>query len=159
MDKNSKKEEMARSETEHKKMHEQGIAHVHIKDLGDVDVVIKSDESEHSHGTDSHTHGEEIDTHREGHSHSHHHDPTHTKKILNRFSRAIGHMEHIKKMVENDTDCSEVLVQLAAVKSAVNNVGREILKEHLTHCIFDALEHGDNDAVQTLESALDQFMK
>ena len=56
-------------------------------------------------------------------------------------------------------DCSDVLVQLAAVKSSVNNIGREILKEHLTHCIIDSVEHGDDDVIDTLNQALDQFMK
>ena len=68
-------------------------------------------------------------------------------------------MQHIKVMVENDVDCSEVLIQLAAVKSAVNNIGRELLKEHVAHCIVES-EHSDNsDALDMLNTALDQFMK
>ena len=95
----------------------------------------------------------------DGHVHAHKHDPAHTKKILNRFSRAIGHMQHIKLMVENETDCSEVLIQLAAVKSAVNNIGRELLKEHVAHCIVDSAHGDDSDALDMLNTALDQFMK
>ncbi len=81
------------------------------------------------------------------------------KAILNRMNRAIGHFQAVKKMVENDEDCSEVLIQLAAVKAAVNSIGREILKEHLSHCIVDAVESGDQDAIQALNSAIDKFMK
>ena len=44
--------------------------------------------------------------------HGHVHDPEQTKKISNRLARAIGHLESIKKMVEDDRDCSEVLIQL-----------------------------------------------
>ena len=97
--------------------------------------------------------------HHHDHSHGHSHDEAHTKKILNRFSRAIGHMQHIKVMVENETDCSEVLIQLAAVKSAVNNIGRELLKEHVAHCIVDSAQDDNSDALEMLNTALDQFMK
>ena len=143
------------SEKEHERMHRENLAHVHIRNHGQVTVRVATDEekekkiryidqeSEHSHH----------------HEHKHEHDAEHTKKILNRFSRAIGHMEHIKVMVENGDDCSEVLIQLSAVKSAVNNIGRELLKEHVTHCIVDSVEEGDTDAIDMLNLALDQFMK
>lgn len=81
------------------------------------------------------------------------------KAIVNRMSRAIGHFESVKKMVENDEDCTDVLIQLAAVKSAVNNIGREILKEHLSHCIVEAVSTGDDEAVAMLNTAIDRFMK
>ena len=89
------------------------------------------------------------------HTHSH----EHTKAVLNRLSRAIGHLESIKKMVENGRDCSEVLIQLSAVKSAINNTGKIILQDHIEHCIVDAVEHGDRDAIKELERAIDRFMK
>ena len=91
------------------------------------------------------------------HTHTHSHD--HTKAVLNRLSRAIGHLESIKKMVENGRDCSEVLIQLSAVKSAINNTGKIILQDHIEHCIVDAVEHGDRDAIKELEKAIDRFMK
>ena len=56
-------------------------------------------------------------------------------------------------------DCSEVLLHLAAVKSAINNTGKLILKEHISHCIVHAVEHGDRQAVEDLNRAIDQFMK
>ena len=65
----------------------------------------------------------------------------------------------MKGIVENGRDCSEVLVQLAAVKSAINNTGKLILKEHISHCIVHAVEHGDRQAVEDLNRAIDQFMK
>ena len=90
-----------------------------------------------------------------GHAHSH----AHTKAVINRLSRAIGHMESIKRMVENGRDCSEVLIQLSAVKSAINNTGKIILKDHIEHCIVDAVEHGDRETLEELEKAIDRFMK
>ena len=91
--------------------------------------------------------------------HGHHHSHAQTKAVLNRLSRAIGHMESIKRMVEDGRDCSEVLIQLSAVKSAINNTGKIILQDHIEHCIVDAVEHGDRDAIKELERAIDRFMK
>jgi len=95
----------------------------------------------------------------ENHKHTHTHDPKEMKAIINRLAKAIGHLEAVKGMVENGRDCSEVLVQLAAVKSAINNTGKLILKEHISHCIVHAVEHGDRQAVEDLNRAIDQFMK
>ena len=89
-------------------------------------------------------------SHEPGHSHSHTH--THTKAVLNRLSRAIGHLESIRRMVEEGRDCSEVLIQLSAVKAAINNTGIE-------HCIVDAVESGDHEALEELNKAIDRFMK
>lgn len=89
--------------------------------------------------------------------HSHTHE--HTKSVINRISRVIGHLEAIKKMVESGKDCSEVLIQLSAVKAAINNTGKIILKDHMEHCIVEAIEHGDQEAIQALEKAIDQFVK
>lgn len=97
--------------------------------------------------------------HEHGHGHGHTHSHTQTKAVLNRLSRAIGHLESIKKMVEAGRDCSEVLVQLSAVKSAINNTGKVILQDHIEHCIVDAVEHGDTQALVELEKAIDQFIK
>ena len=92
-------------------------------------------------------------------THTHTHSHEHTKAVLNRLSRAIGHLESIKKMVENGRDCSEVLIQLSAVKSAINNTGKVILKEHIEHCLVDAVECGDMESVKELAEAIDRFIK
>ena len=91
------------------------------------------------------------------HTHSHSHE--HTKAVLNRLSRAIGHLESIKKMVENGRDCSEVLIQLSAVKAAINNTGKVILQDHIQHCLVDAIESGDMKEIEELNKAIDRFIK
>ena len=106
-----------------------------------------------------HTHGEQEHVHTHDGTHPHHHSHAQTKAVLNRLSRAIGHMESIKRMVEEGRDCSEVLIQLSAVKSAINNTGKIILQDHIEHCIVDAVEHGDRAAIKELEKAIDRFMK
>ena len=87
-------------------MSETKETHVHVREDGTV--------IEHSHGP-----------------HGHHHSHEQTKAVLNRLSRAIGHLESIKRMVEDGRDCSEVLIQLSAVKSAINNTGKIILQDHI----------------------------
>ena len=93
------------------------------------------------------------------------HDLGHTpfghsgEAVLNRLSRAIGHLEKVKRMVEEGYDCSEVLIQLAAVRSALDNTGKVILKDHLRHCMVDAVAAGDTEAIDDLCQAIDKFMK
>lgn len=97
-----------------------------------------------------HPHGLE---HEQGHHH------TQTKSILNRLSRITGHIEAVKRMVEQERDCSEILIQLAAVDSAVMSVSRVILKDHIDHCIVDAVHNNDMSAVEDLKKAMETFIK
>ena len=110
--------------------------------------------------SEQHTH-EELHQLGIAHSHGHGHTHTHenTKAVLNRMARIIGHMESIRRMVEDGRDCSEVFVQIAAVKAAINNVGKVILQDHIRHCIVDAVEEGDEQALEDLCTAMDKFMK
>ena len=88
------------------------------------------------------------------HTHTH----KNTKAVVNRLARAIGHLEKVKKMVENGEDCSDVLIQLSAVRSAINNTGKLILKDHLENCIVDAAKNGDDEALEELNRAIDRFV-
>ena len=93
------------------------------------------------------------------HTHTHTHTHENQKAVINRLARAIGHLEKVKRMVEEDCDCSEVLIQIAAVRSAIDNTGKVILQDHLRHCIVDAVEHNDKQAIEDLCVAIDKFMK
>jgi DNA-binding FrmR family transcriptional regulator len=81
-----------------------------------------------------------------------------TKKVLDRMSRAIGHMESIKRMVEEGRDCSEILIQISAVRSALNNVGKIILQDHISHCVVEAVETGDRKVLEDLNNAVGKFL-
>lgn len=98
-----------------------------------------------------------MDGHNNDHAQMHEH--MQTKAVLNRLSRAQGHLESVRRMVERGEDCTEVLVQLSAVISALNSTGRVILKDHITHCIVDAVEENDLDAINRLDAAIDRFMR
>ncbi|ABR49155.1 protein of unknown function DUF156 [Alkaliphilus metalliredigens QYMF] len=81
------------------------------------------------------------------------------KQIINRMSRIIGHSQAIKRMLEEEKECSEILIQIAAVKSALNNMGKLILKDHINHCIVEAIENEDDKALEELDEAIDKFIK
>ena len=122
---------------------------------------MKQQEHEHEHAHE-HTHvlaDGTVVTHTHGAGHGHKHSHAHTKAVLNRMSRLIGHLESIKTMVEQGRDCSEVLVQLSAVRSAINGVSKIILKDHMEHCIVDAVRENDQEALEQLNKAIDQFIK
>ena len=101
---------------------------------------------DHIHGTSEHPHV---------HSHTH----THTKSVLNRLARAAGHLEYVRRMVEEGQDCTDVLMQLAAVRSALNNTAKIILKDHIEHCIVDAVASNDEEAINDLNKAIERFME
>ena len=75
------------------------------------------------------------------------------------MSRIIGHMEAVRKMVSDGRDCSEILIQLSAVDSAVHGVSRVILKDHLAHCIVEAAVTGDTKDIEKVNRAVDQILK
>lgn len=96
--------------------------------------------------------------HIQGISHVHGHVHENQKAVLNRLSRAIGHLEKVKRMVEAGEDCSNVLVQLAAVRSALDNTGKVILKDHLRHCLVEAVAEGDQEAIDSICKVIDRFI-
>ena len=86
------------------------------------------------------------------------HTHEHTKAVLNRMSRAIGHMNAVKKMIEDGRDCSDVLIQLSAIKSEITGVSKVILKDHIDHCIVDAVKENDENAIEHLKGAIDKLL-
>ena len=91
----------------------------------------------------------------ENHAHIHENQ----KAVINRLARAIGHLNKVKRMVEEGHDCADILVQLAAVRSAIDNTGKVILNDHIRHCMVDAVQLGDESAIDGLCDAIDKFMK
>ena len=91
------------------------------------------------------------------HHFSHHHSPEEKKRQLNRLSRVIGHLQHVKRMIEEDQDCADVLMQLSASRSALTGLGKEIINEHIAHCITHAVQDGDMDAIEEFQKAIEKF--
>jgi DNA-binding FrmR family transcriptional regulator len=87
------------------------------------------------------------------------HAHVHKKSVLARLARIEGHVRAVKRMVENDVTCPEVLIQIAAVRSALNAVGRLILEDHVRGCLIDAAQEGEFEAAfNDLKNSLDKFI-
>ena len=125
---------------------------------------------EHIHAQGSeHTHDGHVHTHEDGHTHthegnhnhnhSHTHDPQQVRTIVNRLKRSIGHLYKVRRMVEAGDDCADVLIQLSAVKSEINNTGKLILKQHREQCLVGAVRENDQEAIDRMNAAIDRFMK
>ena len=120
-------------------------------------------ETDHVHtGEELHDHEHEhFHVHADGtvHSHAHPHVHTNTQAVKNRLARVIGHLHAVERMVDEGRDCSEVLIQLAAVRSALNNICKMILKEHMDTCVIDAVRSNDTETLSELNKAIDLLMK
>lgn len=92
-------------------------------------------------------------------AHSHTHEHPNKKNVINRLARIIGHLKGIKTMVEDDVECSEILIQLSAVRSALNNTGKIILNDHINHCLIHAYEEDDMEMIARLNDAVSKFLK
>jgi DNA-binding FrmR family transcriptional regulator len=91
--------------------------------------------------------------------HFHVHDEKSLRLIMNRLSRIEGHIRGIKTMVQESRPCPEVLIQIAAVRGALDKVARVILDEHLTDCIARAAKEGNiEQEIEELKAALDRFL-
>ena len=124
-------------------------------------VHTHADGTTHSHD-DGTTHSHASDAahpHDDGNARPHKHHHENTKAVINRMNRAIGHMEAVRNMIGGARDCSEVLIQIAAVRSAINNIGKIILEDHINHCLVDAIETGDDQVLKDLNDAIDKFIK
>lgn len=142
---------------DHTEDREQGHAHTrsHVHEQGP--------QHDHPHTLDQNHINDHDHTHSHSHSHGGHHHHVHSdeekKAVINRLSRAIGHLESVKRMVQRDEDCADVLIQLAAVRNAINNTGKLIMKNHISHCIVEAIEADDMESVEALNKAIDRFIK
>ena len=83
------------------------------------------------------------ETHAHHHHLSHHHSPEEKKRQLNRLSRVIGHLQYV--------------MQLSASRSALTGLGKEIINEHITHCITHAVQDGDMEAIEEFQKAIEKF--
>jgi CsoR family transcriptional regulator, copper-sensing transcriptional repressor len=92
-------------------------------------------------------------------AHPHVHDEESMRRVVNRLSRIEGHIRGIKSMVQESRACPDVLIQVAAVRGALDRVARMILDEHLTECIARAAKAGNIESeIEELKAALDRFL-
>lgn len=109
---------------------------------------------QHLHTDASHPPHEESIVH-----HHHIHSEESLRRIVNRLSRVEGHIRGIKMMVQESRPCPDVLVQLAAIRGAIDRISRMILDEHLTECVARAAKEGKiEEEIEELKAALDRFL-
>ncbi len=81
------------------------------------------------------------------------------KKLMNRLSRIEGQIRGIKRMLENDAYCPDILTQSAAVTSAMNAFSRELLSNHVHHCVVRDIKEGKEETVDELMDTIYKLMK
>lgn len=122
----------------------------------------------HTEQEQTHTHEHEYEhdhvhphTHdgKDGHTHKHPHHHENTKYVQNRLARASGHLQHVRAMVDEGEDCSDVLMQLSAVIGALQSIAKVILKDHLDHCVVDAVQSGDTQTLDDFKKAIDRYIR
>ena len=81
------------------------------------------------------------------------------KIITNRINRIEGQLTGIKKMIQNDSYCNDVLVQLSAIENSVKSLSNLMLEKHLYTCIARDLENGKIDTIDEIVSLFKRFNK
>jgi len=79
--------------------------------------------------------------------------------VIKRLARIEGHVRGVRRMVEEDKSCPEVLLQLVAIRAALNKVSRMVFEDHVETCISKAIKEGAGEsAVAELKEALARFL-
>lgn len=90
----------------------------------------------------------------------HNHTHANHKQVINRLARIEGHVKAVKTMVSDGRDCPDVLLQIAAIRKALDNTAKLILKDHLEHCLVHAVNEGEQeDFLKKLQEALDRYIQ
>ncbi len=83
--------------------------------------------------------------------------------LIRRLKRIEGQVKGIQKMVDEERYCVDVLVQISAIRSAINKVGTIILENHVKGCVSQSLKNGDDESTEVmineLISTIDKFTK
>lgn len=81
------------------------------------------------------------------------------RKLINRLNRIEGQIRGIKGMVENNAYCTDILIQVSAVNSALNSFNKELLANHIRTCVADDIRNGKNEVIDELVDTLQKLMK
>ena len=81
------------------------------------------------------------------------------KDLLNRLNRIEGQVRGVRKMVEDDRYCIDILTQVSAITSALNSFNKILISEHIKTCVVNEIREGNDDVVDELCAALQKLMK
>lgn len=80
------------------------------------------------------------------------------RKLDARINRVTGQLNGIRTMIDEDRYCGDVLIQLAAVESAVKSISREVMRDHLETCVTERIRQGDDEVVDEVMQLFKKFM-
>ncbi|WHY94587.1 metal-sensing transcriptional repressor [Neobacillus cucumis] len=93
-------------------------------------------------------------------NHQHHHEHKERKNVINRLARIEGHVRGVKQMTIDGRDCPDILLQIAAIRKALDNTAKLIFTDHMENCLVDAVHQGNEEEVlQDIKKALDNFIR
>lgn len=81
------------------------------------------------------------------------------RKLVNRLSRIEGQVNGVKKMLQNDAYCTDILIQISACQAAFNSFTKELLASHIKGCVAEGIKNGDEEIVDELVRTLQKLMK
>ena len=81
------------------------------------------------------------------------------KDLINRLSRIEGQVRGIRKMVESDCYCPDILVQVSAVNAALNSFNKVLLANHIRTCVVDDIREGKDETIDELVTGLQKLMR
>ncbi|MBQ4088327.1 MAG: metal-sensing transcriptional repressor [Clostridia bacterium] len=79
--------------------------------------------------------------------------------LINRLNRIEGQVRGVKKMVENEAYCTDILTQVSAIQAALNAFNRELLANHIRSCVADDIRSGKDETIDELVQTLQKLMK
>ncbi len=86
-------------------------------------------------------------------------DSEEKKRLTNRLSRIEGQVRGLTKMVESDSYCNDILIQVSAVQSAISAFARELLSEHMRSCVVNDIKEGRSETVEELIQTVGKLIK
>ena len=81
------------------------------------------------------------------------------KRLINRLNRIEGQIRGIKGMVENNTYCTDILIQTSAVTAALNSFSKELLANHMKTCVAENIKSGNDEIIDEFLSTLQKLMR
>lgn len=81
------------------------------------------------------------------------------KDLMNRLSRIEGQIRGIKKMVDSDAYCVDILTQVSAANAALNSFSKVLLTEHIKTCVVEDIKEGKNETVEELTVMIQKLLK
>ncbi|HQC55091.1 MAG TPA: metal-sensitive transcriptional regulator [Clostridia bacterium] len=80
------------------------------------------------------------------------------KNLITRLNRIEGQVKGIRRMVEENEECEDIMIQILAIQGAIRQVGQKVVMNHLNNCIVESIQTGNLEEVQKFSKILDKFI-